>query len=1019
MERLNSHKFAFLIVFCFFISSTSPLISAQESTTLSSTIHTNWLGENNHGYLLKFNRAPSAEELGGIVVNSTHMISEQSLSSQLNHSWGDGLGIIELNVFSIILSDSISYGDQVEIKVFLNNVIIASRVFNPVIWTQPLADHEVTLSTHWELDQTSTSVQGQDNYVLIFDGQGWQKRTDSTLEANELGNGTLLLNESNQEGNILFDLNLDSVWRNETTIDGVLSDSEFEMKGNGSVSIFDNTEGELYVNITVLDALINRSMTSEIISEEFSITGFGVMNMHDEEDDSITDLNGEISFFKLEYYDENGQRIKNYNDIVATAEMEQHYDSNHIYLEVNELRFFESWLHGERIAENNLISAQGTFDIYEEKEDNDRNETEEDTDQGTTINGTIVHFETESIDGITIEDYMHVYGTISGDTEGTWGLFREIEDSGPSANSSGDLFTVNVIHNQVWYNITGAAGFFADEIGVGAYHNQTWDYQAMPIDWENRTIRYAWRTTGADPSEGEEYPERSPQQLEPNPPVAESQLGNISVSRETGYSPEFLLPGDIVTLDQGGLFSLEIEATEIGTISRDGHDMPVTYWKTINDFNSEGTASGSVINSGLLAGLLAEVSREIIIDTDFGEALFSEYQTLERILSPSIVTEEENNPPEILDVKFREGILLNDAGNIAHLEIVVLDPDWNVNDVNVEISLEEYKLEKIELNDRGLNGDLAIQDDIWTTVISWPSESHGELEIIVEVNDLFVTSTEVWNLNISNMAPILIESSLDAAQSSRSSSVEIIAKAIDANGVAGISVDLRLDGGDLYVLEYISDFDLWQGDFIIPNTLVPGLFTVPLLLVDSDGAQNIVAGPSLLVTNEGPIMINSKINPEKIIAPKLGTMSEEEYVVSVEASDPDGISAVQIKFHELFPANEGESWKLMYDDGSNGDLIPGDGVYSLSFQARHLPAGFVEIELRGIDIYGQSTIIKQNINIESEDANLGTDPSKGVVELLSNPLVIFSLLFVLVGVVVVAVLMLKKNGINFGNFGED
>ena len=72
---------------------------------------------------------------------------------------------------------------------------------------------------------------------------------------------------------------------------------------------------------------------------------------------------------------------------------------------------------------------------------------------------------------------MHVYGTISGDTEGTWGLLREIEDVGPSGNDSGDIFTVNVIHNQVWYNITGAAGFFADEIGVGAYHNQTWDYQ--------------------------------------------------------------------------------------------------------------------------------------------------------------------------------------------------------------------------------------------------------------------------------------------------------------------------------------------------------------------------------------------------------------------------------------------------------------------------------------------------------------------------------------------------------------
>ena len=82
----------------------------------------------------------------------------------------------------------------------------------------------------------------------------------------------------------------------------------------------------------------------------------------------------------------------------------------------------------------------------------------------------------------------------------------------------------------------------------------------------------------------------------------------------------------------------------------------------------------------------------------------------------------------------------------------------------------------------------------------------------------------------------------------------------------------------------------------------------------------------------------------------------------------------------------------MSDDGSNGDLVAGDGIYSISFNARHLPPGFVEVELRGVDIYGQSTVIKYDINIESKDANLGTDPSQGVIDLLSNPFVIISLL---------------------------
>ena len=72
--------------------------------------------------------------------------------------------------------DGAFYGPKIDIQVFVNETLLATRNFKPVIWTQPLADHEVTLSTHWELDQTESSSQGEDNYVLIFEGQGWQKR---------------------------------------------------------------------------------------------------------------------------------------------------------------------------------------------------------------------------------------------------------------------------------------------------------------------------------------------------------------------------------------------------------------------------------------------------------------------------------------------------------------------------------------------------------------------------------------------------------------------------------------------------------------------------------------------------------------------------------------------------------------------------------------------------------------------------------------------------------------------------
>ena len=226
MQRENRAAIAVFIAFCFLISPLTSIVYANQENPLTSTIHSNWLGDENHSYLIKFNRVPTAEELGQIVVTSEHLIFNEG-TEFYDYFWGEGLGIVEINEYSITLNDNISYGDQVDINVYVNDTIIASRLFKPVIWTQPLADHEVTLSTHWELDQTESSSQGEDNYVLIFEGQGWQKRIGTILEANELGNGSLLLNESTNSGNVLFNLNLDSVWRNETTINGILTDSEF------------------------------------------------------------------------------------------------------------------------------------------------------------------------------------------------------------------------------------------------------------------------------------------------------------------------------------------------------------------------------------------------------------------------------------------------------------------------------------------------------------------------------------------------------------------------------------------------------------------------------------------------------------------------------------------------------------------------------------------------------------------------------------------------------------------------
>ena len=130
-------------------------------------------------------------------------------------------------------------------------------------------------------------------------------------------------------------------------------------------------------------------------------------------------------------------------------------------------------------------------------------------------------------------DEVHIDGDISGDVQGDFGVVRGIELTGTQANATGIEFPVNVIHEESWFNLTGInGGNFFDGAGIGATHNQTWDYQVIYSNWENRTVRLVWEETGADASSGEEYPERSPIERTAEPPEYEEALGNLTISRD-------------------------------------------------------------------------------------------------------------------------------------------------------------------------------------------------------------------------------------------------------------------------------------------------------------------------------------------------------------------------------------------------------------------------------------------------------------------------------------------------------
>lgn len=84
---------------------------------------------------------------------------------------------------------------------------------------------------------------------------------------------------------------------------------------------------------------------------------------------------------------------------------------------------------------------------------------------------------------------------------------------------------------------------------------------------------------------------------------------------------------------------------------------------------------------------------------------------------------------------------------------------------------------------------------------------------------------------------------------------------------------------------------------------------------------------------------NNPIKPEKTAAPVLSELSapdtlflswDEPQKMTVKANDPQGIRDIEVVFCEVWPGGSHAPIKIdtLYDDGTDGDLIPGNGIYS-------------------------------------------------------------------------------------------
>jgi hypothetical protein len=125
------------------------------------------------------------------------------------------------------------------------------------------------------------------------------------------------------------------------------------------------------------------------------------------------------------------------------------------------------------------------------------------------------------------------------------------------------------------------------------------------------------------------------------------------------------------------------------------------------------------------------------------------------------------------------------------------------------------------------------------------------------------------------------------------------------------------------------------------------MLTVPANL-GSPGAPN-----SRLVANAGPAIWAVSHAP---VLPQLG----ETVVVTARAWDPNGLSALRVRHRVDAQAPPAFGMLPMVDDGTGGDAVAGDGVYSatLPLQATPVMVGFY---LEAVDGQGRTNTFPQNV----------------------------------------------------------
>jgi len=432
-----------------------------------------------------------------------------------------------------------------------------------------------------------------------------------------------------------------------------------------------------------------------------------------------------------------------------------------------------------------------------------------------------------------------------------------------------------------------------------------------------------------------------------------------------------MIPGDTLRLAGQDELALIVTAQSTGNDPRDGFNLHVVNWT--GQYENVGTASGAIIDQGPLMGLLSSVYR--VLEIPYGEenesANFTESQVVDRILSPSIITAENNTAPQLIDIYFEEGIIYGEGGSAATLVAHIADAELNVDSVTVDLT--PLGGDVTELNDRGLEGDSTIGDNRFSTRILVPGLETGNITLNVTATDTWsVSSSGSGSIEVINLGPRLLDFEVLPDTGPRGTQMIINTRAYDGHGVTSVELDLRDVGGQMESFDLVEG--VWIGNFTVPNSMVPGRQVLNFVLTDGLGQRTFTSlwhadgANSTMQQIYGPHHISENVMKEISIdvvnsAPTItnpGVLSFERsegsstVLLEVAIADVDGVLVARANLGVFTPFTSQDTWQNMYDDGSNGDKTANDGIYTAQMQLRSsIPLGTHEIIVQASDSYGK------------------------------------------------------------------